>query len=66
MIGMDQLGLSMLIAAVVAPPLGISSAALAFGYPLWPRVALVIAGVALHQAGPAQEGAPPGWRRAVV
>jgi inner membrane transporter RhtA len=35
MSGIDQLGLSMLIAAVVATPAGIGSAATAFTHPLW-------------------------------
>jgi inner membrane transporter RhtA len=35
MSGIDQLGLSMLIAAVVATPLGIGDAATAFAHPLW-------------------------------
>src|ERR1700722_19766055 len=35
MSGIDQLGLSMLVAAVVATPAGIGSAAAAFTHPLW-------------------------------
>jgi len=35
MSGIDQLGLAMLIAAVVATPLGIGPAALAFTHPVW-------------------------------
>ncbi|MGH8859801.1 MAG: EamA family transporter [Jatrophihabitantaceae bacterium] len=35
MSGIDQLGLSMLIAAVVATPLGVGSAAPVFAHPLW-------------------------------
>jgi inner membrane transporter RhtA len=31
----DQLGIAMLVAAVVATPVGISGAAVAFGHPLW-------------------------------
>ena len=40
--GIDQLGASMLIAAVVATPFGIGEAAAAFGHPLW-----LLAGVAV-------------------
>jgi inner membrane transporter RhtA len=35
MSGIDQLGLSMLIAAVVATPFGVGYAGTAFTYPLW-------------------------------
>jgi inner membrane transporter RhtA len=33
--GIDQLGAAMLVAAVVATPVGVSEAAVAFGHPLW-------------------------------
>jgi inner membrane transporter RhtA len=33
--GIDQLGAAMLVAAVVATPVGVSEAAVAFGHPVW-------------------------------